>query len=1116
MTDSLSVRECEEPVDQKQGGGIVNNMAQGSYDERYFGSSLGDVDPVVDHIIDLEEERQARKLILIPSESIAPLPVRQALGSVFNNIYAEGYPPLRMTRDEEKLLQDFDHQLCYYRRYADRRFYKGDDYVHFVETLAQRRAASCFANERVAAEDILVNVQPLSGAAANLVVYDAFMEAGDTLMGMDLYQGGHLTHGSEFNVSGKRYRVVSYGVDRSGQLDYEAIMALAVEHRPKVIVAGYTSYPWAPNWDKFREIADEVGALLMADIAHPAGMVVAGYYPSPIGLADVVTFTTHKTICGPRGACILTADEEKARAIDHAVFPGMQGGPHVNKFAAMAVSFGIARTEAFRDLQRRIVENASHLAGALQDRGLGLAYGGTDTHLLMLDLQSIKTHSGNLLYGEPAVRILDLCGIVANKNTIPGDELTALGRGVRLGTPWITQRGMGKQDMEKIAEVITQVLTSIEPYTYIGLTGELPRGKIDQAVLEEAKCKVEELAAGAPAETESRGRGYPHYFFCGESTHSDERGLLLVVGWRAESFLQEVTTNSVAALDTGESQHSLVLSDDGQLISEVFILRLEADGLGRERFILSTDPGAHEPLKAWLRNLSDGYVVFDKDDLFAKVQGPVTVVDLAEAPECAEGLEDAVGSLEKEIADAKLVPEGDGVALYQAGFSDIFQLSNPYFIGQRRFKGFASPAAGRVEWSWQEPEDVPLQRTCLYEEHAKRTRKIIPFAGWEMPVWYTSVSDEHRAVRESVALFDVSHMGVLEIAGPHAASFLDTVCSNYVNGLDDGQSLYGYLLDPDGNVIDDIMVYRRKKDLYMMVVNAANADKDWDWLNAVNDSRVIIDHDDPAKQVEGKAILRNLKDPVEGSRQRADIALQGPNSLLILQSLTDDVKLKRALARMRRTGLIEAELGGLDLIVTRTGYTGEEIGFEIFVHPDQAIELWNLLLDRGQPFGIKLAGLGARDSTRTEAGLPLYGHELAGPFNIDPVAAGFGSYVKLHKPHFIGRKAFIENSLNGSKQIVRFRMNEKGVRIPNLGDPVINRRGKYVGAVTSCAIDSDNFLTGLAYVEKRAAAEGTRLGIFIRPRSGKGTEKQKGDLEPGDTVQLPNWATIVPRFRMRK
>ncbi|UCC65527.1 MAG: hypothetical protein JSV36_10970, partial [Anaerolineae bacterium] len=278
------------------------------YWETYLGASLSEVDPDIARIVALEEERQARRVILIPSESIAPAPVRAALGSVFNNIYAEGYPPLRMTRDDEALLLDLAHQLAYYRRYADRRFYKGADYVHFVETLAQRRCAACFANGRVAAEDLYVNVQPLSGAAANLAVYDALMEPGDVLMGMDLYQGGHLTHGSEFNISGRRYRVASYGVDRQGRLDYERIMDQALAERPRVIVAGYTSYPWAPDWEAFRGIADACGAYLMADIAHPAGMAAVGAYPSPVGLADLITFTTHKTICGPRGAVVMTAE----------------------------------------------------------------------------------------------------------------------------------------------------------------------------------------------------------------------------------------------------------------------------------------------------------------------------------------------------------------------------------------------------------------------------------------------------------------------------------------------------------------------------------------------------------------------------------------------------------------------------------------------------------------------------------------------------------------------------------------------------------------------------------------------------------------------------------------
>ncbi|RLC75483.1 MAG: serine hydroxymethyltransferase [Chloroflexi bacterium] len=424
------------------------------YWDTYLGANLADVDPDIERIIALEKERQARRIILIPSASIAPAPVRAALGSVFNNIYAEGYPPLRMTRDDEELLLDMGHQLAYYRRYADRRFYKGADYVHFVETLAQRRCAACMANERVSAEDIYVNVQPLSGAAANLAVYDALLEPGDTLMGMDLFQGGHLSHGSEFNISGRRYRVVSYGVDLKGQLDYGRIMEQALAERPQIIIAGYTSYPWAPDWSKFREIADACGAYLMADIAHPAGMVAAGAYPSPVGLADVITFTTHKTMAGPRGAVILTTDQDIAQDIDMAVFPGAQGGPHTNKFAAMAVAFQIAQTDAFKRMMHRVTENAQTLAASLQKRGLGLAYGGTDTHLLLIDLRSIETPTGEPLRGEMAVRIMELAGLIANKNTIPGDELTALASGVRLGTPWVTQRGMGAAEMEAIADAI--------------------------------------------------------------------------------------------------------------------------------------------------------------------------------------------------------------------------------------------------------------------------------------------------------------------------------------------------------------------------------------------------------------------------------------------------------------------------------------------------------------------------------------------------------------------------------------------------------------------------------------------------------------------------------------
>ncbi|MGD8489097.1 MAG: serine hydroxymethyltransferase, partial [Anaerolineae bacterium] len=577
------------------------------YGDLYFGASLSDIDPDIDRIIALEEERQARRIVLIPSESIAPAPVREALGSVFNNVYAEGYPPLRMTRDDEDLLLDLDHQLAYYRRYADRRFYKGTDYVHFVETLAQRRCAALFANARARASDIYVNVQALSGAAANLAVYDALMEAGDTFMGMDLFQGGHLTHGSEFNISGQRYRVVSYGVDRNGQLDYDRIMDQALAERPKIIVAGYTSYPWAPDWQKFRAIADACGAYLMGDIAHPAGMASAGAYPNPVGVADVVTFTTHKSTFGPRGAVIMSTDEDIANTIDLAVFPGAQGGPHTNKFAAMAVAFQIAQSDAYKRTMMRIVENAQALAAALERRGLGLAYGGTDTHLLLIDLRSIETPTGEPLRGEMAVRIMELAGLIANKNTIPGDELTALASGVRLGTPWVTQRGMGPEEMDDIADAIDRLLRATYPFHYDGLIGELPRAKLDLDLLEEVKKDVARLADRSDAETESIDSGYPHYFFLNEAPPPDGRGLLLVSGWRAKPFFQEVGTADVASLLPDQQLRTLLLDREGNLIDDVHLLRLEPDARERDRYLVLTHSVAHERVKAWFRGLSDGY-----------------------------------------------------------------------------------------------------------------------------------------------------------------------------------------------------------------------------------------------------------------------------------------------------------------------------------------------------------------------------------------------------------------------------------------------------------------------------------------------------------------------------
>ncbi|MGC8779280.1 MAG: glycine cleavage system aminomethyltransferase GcvT [Anaerolineae bacterium] len=1160
------------------------------YWSRFLGADLGLVDPDIEAIIGFEEERQIRKLIMIPSESIAPLAVRQALGSVFNNVYAEGYPPLRMTRDDEETLLDFDHQLAYYRRYGDRRFYKGVDYVHFIETLAQRRAARLFATERVSDKEIFVNVQPLSGAAANLAVYDALVEAGDTVMGMDLYQGGHLTHGSAFNFSGKRYRVVSYGVSKTtGRLDYDEIRDLARRHRPKMIIAGFTSYTWAPDWEAFADIAHEVGARLLADISHPAGMAAAGAFPNPIGHADVITCTTHKTLCGPRGAIIMTTDEELARRIDMAVFPGEQGGPHPQKFAAMAVAFKIAASEPFKRMMWRIKKNAAALAEGLRRRGLGLAYGGTDTHFCVLDLNSVGTRGRPPLRGEPAVRILDIAGIVANKNTIPGDTQTALAMGIRLGTPWLTQRGFGPEEMDQIAGLIHKIVTNIHPFSYQGLAGELPRGKIELDILREVQAEVAALAARGAAEREPTGLGYPHLPEAPRTasfssplpeTRAEAHGtllldlshcgLLLISGERAEAGLQQIVTNDVAALAPGQAAAGFILDPDGRVLDDVMVMRLPQTEDEAGAFLLRTQPANHEQVKAWLRALSDGYTLFDREDILAKVEGPFTVEDLAEqshaeacaalalhgeaAAGCLAALK-GVGGIQIFTAENHVelvVPTGQAQAVRdllvaagatpadaatlaalrrQAGLPDYaadgprptgvelwdrvatkhFELRKPYFVGQHVFAAVRERPQ-RPEFAWAEPQGAPLKRTPLYEWHKAHTRHIIPFAGWEMPVWYTGVLDEHNAVRRAAGLFDVAHMGVFEVSGPHAVEFLDLVCTNYVRWYAAGESFYSYLLDPDGQVIDDLLVYRRRHDLFQLVVNAANADKDWAWLNAVNNGEVLLDRERPDLRVLRPATLRNLKDPSAGADMRVDLALQGPASLRILQSLAADSRLADRLGRVRKTGLIECELAGFDLIIARTGYTGEEVGYEIFVHPDRAGALWETLLAAGRPFGLQPTGLAARDSTRTEAGLPLYGHELAGPFAISPAGAGFPGYVKLHKPYFIGRRAYIAQEKARTMQVVRFRMNERGVRMPKTGDPVISRKGQAIGYVTSAAVDVDGIILGMAYVQSRYARPGEEIGIYALPPKPLIERPNKAELVPGDKVSLPDYATLLPRF----
>jgi glycine hydroxymethyltransferase len=344
------------------------------------------------------------------------------------------------------------------------------------------------------------------------------------------------------------------------------------------------------------------------------------------------------------------------------------------------------------------------------------------------------------------------------------------------------------------------------------------------------------------------------------------------------------------------------------------------------------------------------------------------------------------------------------------------------------------------------------------------------------------------------------------------------VLTNNAAALEVNESQYTMVPDAAGFAIDDAYLYRFEEDRYLLVVNAANAEKDWAWLNAVNDGEVIIDRDNPAKTIEGKAILRDLKDPSSGADRRVDLALQGPASLAILQALTGDPQVKDALARVRRTDLIEVTLSGFDLVIARTGYTGEDVGYEIFVHPDRAADFWNLVLKVGAEYGARPCGLAARDSTRIEAGLPLHGHELAGPLDVIPNEAGFPGYVKFHKPFFIGRQAVMARDARSKREIVRFQVDETGVRALRGGDDgetVVNRRGKYIGRVTSCTL-VEGIQIGLALVKDRYTEPGTQLAIYPAA-TGKGpTLKPPSELDKGDSVVLPVRATVLPRFPERE
>ncbi len=384
--------------------------------------SLHTIDPEIYKVIQLEEQRQRSKLELIASENFVSSAIREVQGSILTNKYAEGYP--------------------------GRRYYGGCEFVDMAETLAIERAKKLFDAE-------YANVQPHSGSQANMVVYFAFLKPGDTIMGMDLSQGGHLTHGSPVSFSGRLFKVVSYGVRKDTEtIDYDAVRDLAIKHRPKLIIAGASAYPRTIDFEKFRQICNEIDAYLMVDMAHIAGLVSAGIHPNPIYSADFVTSTTHKTLRGPRGGLILSHNRY-AKQLDSHLFPGVQGGPLMHVIAAKAVAFKEALEPAFKEYQANIVANSKALAEALKEKGYRLVSGGTDNHLMLIDLRNKE------ITGKEAEITLDKAGITANKNAIPFDpQKPNITSGIRLGTPAVTTRGMGPEEMKQIANFIDKALNN--------------------------------------------------------------------------------------------------------------------------------------------------------------------------------------------------------------------------------------------------------------------------------------------------------------------------------------------------------------------------------------------------------------------------------------------------------------------------------------------------------------------------------------------------------------------------------------------------------------------------------------------------------------------------------
>lgn len=1037
--------------------------------QQIWQSPMTRVDPWLASLLEREEQRQFQQISLSAASSLCPSSVREAQASVFSNIDAEGYPPKRMTQASWEQLLNIDEQVAYYQRYGDSRFNRGTELANIVEVVAQRRAAAVFSTEwadnsdiSVSASDIYVNLQCPTGSVANMAVFEALLKPGDVVLSMNLVDGGHLSHGSPLHRSGKAYKIIHYHVDPSNQqLNYDQIRELIHEHRPKLIVGGASSYPWAIDWKRFRQIAEEVEPrpYILADISHPAGLVAGGLIPNPIGYADAVTFVTYKTFCGPRGAAILSTDRAIAESIDKAVFPGLQGAPVFQQITAMAVAFEIAKTQEFKLLQHKIAENARLLHQYLLDLEIPTAFGGTNTHIVIADVGKIPAPSKHRVTGDLVARLLERVGISCNSNLIPGDKYVTLASGIRLGTTRISQLGYDSAEVREIAEIIADICKGIKPYIYYGFRRITPGGKVSEELLQSAKQRVKELLKKERElnnflESKPLGSGYvqaQQLLIAKDDLNGDVREDqlegVIVSGEKSTSFLQSIITRDIYKLEPGEAFTTLVMNTHGNKRLKAFVRYLFNEPHPSYLLVYEREHGTN--FCDWLQMLSDGLVEVERDDPHITLDGPVVIQ-----------------RADHRYIDGPIPSLSDSETGTEQENAELIDDRKPFFIGQTLL-----PKGTNQDRKWFAFEDAhspsfPSRLSPLTPCHKALGATFSDLYGYEMPGYYASSSQEHEQVRKNAGLIDLFHKALLAFQGQGAERFLDLVLTEHISQLGIGESCRSCILSPEGMLLSDCMVYHLELDYFMMELEPIHAQLVENWLRAVADRAVMIDPERPSIEVDRSCSIINLK---THSDALTILGLQGPKSTNILQRLLNDTKDHNCLYNLKKGQITKLSISGFSGWIARRGYTGELVEYELFVPESKAESLWNALIDAGREYNLDPIGLHAAESLRIEAGLPLYGKELAGRYCISPLEASLGSSIKLEKPFFIGRQHILTHS--PSRKMVRLRAEVDSTTLTKLEPDILNDSGISIGVTTSAVSVSGQFY-GLGLINNEQPIQG--------------------------------------------